>query len=157
METRSFERANWFKMVALVAVTVILCLGIQRAMAAPEQAPAAALYAITWNEAGITTDTDSTAYLTQHYAYHDFFCSVDIHDAGGVTITVQSSPAGTTYYDTYELGQFTSDTDVYTRVVSYGRYEMVEFDVQGTGLITPTCKSVYFNNWTPAAYCEQKQ
>jgi len=150
---RSFERSTWFLIVCIVALAAVLCAGAYQAMAAPPclppEIPLAALYAITWNEAGIATDTNSTAYLTQNYAYHDVYCSVAFYSTGAVSITIQSSPAGTTYYDVYELGQITSATDVFTRVMSYGRYERMAFDVQGTNLLTPTCKSVYFNNWTP--------
>ena len=158
MKIRSLKKSNWFLMACVIALMAVLCAGVRLATAGPpevpEERPLAALRTVAWNATGITVDTNSSANLTQHYAYHDIFCSVDIHSSGGVTITVQSSPAGTTYYDTYELAQITSDTDVFTRVLSYGRYERVNFDVNDTGLITPTCTSIFFNDWYPASYVE---
>ncbi|KPK91506.1 MAG: hypothetical protein AMJ88_13440 [Anaerolineae bacterium SM23_ 63] len=161
MEKRNFERSRWFLMAALVAVSMVVFGAVTQSTAAPLQvpqdAPSAALYAVAWNTAGITTDTNSSAYLTQHYAYHDLFCSIDLYSTGRLTITMQSSPAGTTYYDTYQLVATEVDTDVYTRVLSYGRYERLKMETMNTNLITPTCTSVFFNNWFPSNYTQQKE
>lgn len=154
MKRRMFENCRWLTMAMLVAVALTVFSGVLRAMAAPEDAPQAALRSVAWNAAGITTDTNSSANLSQNYSYHDLFCSVDLHTTGQVIITVQASPAGTTYYDSYDFPAITSDTDVFTRVLSYGKYERLNFDVSNTNLITPTCTSIYFNNWYPSNYAQ---
>lgn len=156
METRAFETSRWFAMVLIVALSVIAFFGVQRALAGPEDAPLAARKTVAWNTAGITADTNTSASLTQAYCYHDLFCDIDHHAAGGVTITVYSSPAGTNYYTTCQLVQSVTNQHVFTRVLSYGRYERLSFDVNDTNLITPTCTSIYFNDWYPCNYADDK-
>lgn len=135
MGKRAFENTRWFVMAVLIAVAMIVFAGAYRAMAGPEDAPLAALYAVTWEDALITADENTSGYTTQNYAYHDIFCAVDALDAQSITIT---------------------DTQVFTRVLSYGRYERLKFDVRTSAAITPACKSVFFNNWYPSEYAQMK-
>lgn len=158
MQRRSFETSNWFLMGLILALAVVGCAAVKVAMAGPPEAPSAALYAVTWTSAGLNTTQNTTAYTVQNYAYHDLFCSVDFVDATqSITITVQSSPDNTTFYDTYQYTPKITDTAWYTRHVSYGRYERLRYHVNTTKIVTPACKSVFFNNWSIPAYAVQKQ
>jgi hypothetical protein len=152
--------------LATVAMVALLAGYAYQVMASPAempdqmpgQMPEAALYAVSWNTAVITEDTTSTAYLTQGYCYHDIFCDIDFLDSQTITVKVQSSPDNSTWYDTYTfVSSGSADSTTFTRCMSYGRYERVDFDVESSNEVTPVCKSVFFNNWAPYGYVEPKE
>lgn len=151
------ERKRFAALVGMVALAFMLALLVVRAYAGPEEMPggrpSAALYAITWRSTVLTVDTNSTAYLTQAYSYHDLFCTIDHNLNQTMSVQLQVSPDNSDWYDAIVLtATVISDGAVFTRALSYGRYTRLVFDVQTANQITPTCKSVFFNNWTPASY-----
>ena len=144
---------------AIVAMVILAIGGVWQAVAAPiegpARAPSGALLAVSWNTAAIAVDTNCTAQLSQSYAYHDLFCSITISDPQTITIKMQVSPDNSTWYDAQTLvTSQTTSANVFTRCMSYGRYSRAVLNVTGGNTITPVCKSVFFNNWTPAYYVE---
>lgn len=169
MEKRYFEKSRWFILAATVAIASVLCVGALRAFAAPRgvpievpvERPAGAIYAISWKTTVITENTNSTAYLTQNYAYQDLTCSFDFagnQNTQVVTVSLQASNDNSDWFQTHAFTAVTTDTTeitgIISRTLSYCRYERVRFKVADTGQVTPTCKSTFFNNWTPPAYVE---
>lgn len=153
-----------FARIMILVILVLVLGGVWQAFAAPApepaleqvQAPQASLYAVSWNTSSITADTYSSAYLTQAYSYHDLYCDIDVNASQTLTIKILTSPDNSIWYTatTFTLAQ-SADTVVFTRCLSYGRYEKLYFDVESANQVTPTCKSVFFNNWIPANYVEQ--
>lgn len=151
------ENLAWVAMV--MGLLILLVLGTLQGYAAPpvgpEEKPAAALYAVSWNTSSITSDTTSTAYTTQSYCYHDLFCSIDMSTTNTITVKYQVSPDNSNWFDSFAFSAQTADADIFTRTLAYGRYSRVVLDVTNSETITPVCKSVFFNNWTPANYVAQ--
>lgn len=163
MIKRSFEKSRWFLMACVIALTMVLiCGGVRLAMAGPEsvpeERPMAALYAVSWNTAAITETTTTTGYLTQNYAYQDVACDMDFYSDQTITITLEASPDNSIWFQTHSFTAITTDTTVttgiFSRTVSYARYERMVLTAETSATVTPTCKSVFFNNWMPGGNAE---
>ena len=165
MKTRLFEKSKWFRGGMIILVGCVIAFGVLQVLAAPPEVPperpAAALYAVSWNTAVITQTTTASSATTQHYAYHDVTCKFNFADnqqTQAVTITLQASNDDSDWFQTFAFTAITTDTTVTTgiisRTLSYGRYERMVLTVSNTNQVTPTCKSVFFNNWAPANYAQ---
>lgn len=164
MEKRPFEKSKGFTIAVCFVLTLVLFAAAFQVMAAPAEVPPerppAALYAVTWRTTVMSATTNATAVTTQNYAYQDVTCSFDFagnQDTQRVTVTLQASNDNSGWFQTHEFGVVATDTTATTglisRTMSYCRYERMRFIVKqgNTNDVTPTCKSVFFNNWMPTA------
>lgn len=163
MKTRSFETSRWFIAVMCIALALVLLAAVYQVMAmaappeipaeVPQEKPLGALYAISWQTTAITLPTNCTSYLTQNYSYQDLTCSFDFGSTQAVTVSLQASNDNSDWHQTHEFTVLTADTvtttGIISRVLSYGRYTRMVLETRSSATVTPTCKSVFFNNWMP--------
>lgn len=143
----------WTAIIALIVIASLMGISrySPRAEAGPEEAPRAAILNVVWNTTGIATNTNATASQTQFYSYMDTACDIDQNVGNAITITMMSSPDNSSWYTTTELfANSTGDVTVFTRTLSYQRYEQLRFTVTNGNTVTPVCKSTYFSNWMPS-------
>lgn len=159
------DRDKFGQTVIVIAFVVVLALLVGNAWLVfagppevPPEAPAAALLAVAWQTTGITSTTNCTAQTTQAYAYQDIYCGFNFHNNQRITVVLQSSLDNSNWATVYTFPALTTDTiattSIFSRVVSYGRYERLRLEAMTAYLVTPTCRSVFFSNWSPAAYAE---
>lgn len=143
------KQVAWVMVVVALLVLAVLSVARAAPPEIPEERPAAAIYAYSFNTAAITSDTNSSSVLSQAYAYIDLFITTNISDTQTITVTYQVSPDNSNWYDSYEFAAQSSDTVVFTRTICYGRYSRVNIDLNSANTVTPTIKGTFSNNWMP--------
>lgn len=162
MKKRSVGLSTRNQLFIILLLSALALMAAFRVLAAPSEfpleAPPAALYAVSWRTTVITQMTNATAVTTQNYAYQDVTCSFDFADTQVVTVSLQASNDNSGWFETHAFTAVSTDTldttAIISRTVSYCRYERMHFEVESNASVTPTCKSVFFNNWSPPAYAE---